>query len=794
MAYFQGLAMGGFEMAMGMAAAGPPPPNPPGSGYSNVPMSRPIIIQNETDEENAEDIEENQDIAAFVPVSTTPFTSAALTTSITVALPAIAASTATPAIPTVLNSGERRPPRQPCRAGTDDPENYTDIIPSQSSWSFDNLPDILYVFRGPDRPRGNPNIPYKPSPWKNSPPLRCFSILPDRISSNVEEFRVEAWMRMDRRIQLRDITDRMNPKFRIFANTLQQRGVRFRQAFSIASWGVSSKQTDTAIEIIRAKLIKANVDLSKNTTRGVTPGLKFLDQGETGGRVPTPKQYAKRPDTTIRRGMAAANVAPRSIGPALAPVLRIQAPTPAITPETNATATGAPVIPSSTATASTYPATPAISTLAGGLPTPIPSPTPTLSAQVLVRAATDAIANPQAHCYMAPVVSESGEIGRARAPDMDAANDMLESAIENILQRHTRNPDFENALRQTSVMQEYRSHFTPRPPQTLTEAGAYFRRADAIRRQTNGIRSHVADTEPAFTPMPQPLPALNSEHYLLRRVQRMPIGGSAAPRIEKSASRRNCQIHPSPARKPNQCKNFREAVRNVNVNRISQAITSVHANSIAQPAQPMEDIQSYGGNPGVDDIEIIDISDDEVVEHPPTSPIPKLEETDNAQYELDGLDPATVRSIVNSTEARTETEFLQLCDRFTNSTRNNVADESVRQTEDLTAECNDLRERALRIAAQELDDAVRVEDDIAEEIDATPSFDELINIYEHEEEDELEHPGAQEMGNAPIEDPYERIAAEMQLIASQQMDQFLGMSPEQQNRFLAGYPGGEWEL
>ncbi|KAM5474146.1 hypothetical protein MferCBS49748_000564 [Microsporum ferrugineum] len=792
MAYFQGLAMGGFEMAMGMAAAGPPPPNPPGSGYSNVPMSRPAIIQGETDEENAED-KENQDIAAFVPVSTTPFTSAALTTSITIALPAIAASTATPAIPALLNSGERRPPRQPCRAGADDPENYTDIIPSQSSWSFDNLPDILYVFRGPDRPRGNPNIPYKPSPWKNSPPLRCFSILPDRISSNVEEFRVEAWMRMDRRIQLRDITNRMNPKFRIFANTLQQRGVRFRQAFSIASWGVSSKQTDIAIEIIRAKLIKANVDLSKNTTRGVTPGLKFLDQGETGGRVPTPKQYAKRPDTTIRRGMAAANIAPRSIGPALAPVFRMQAPTPAITTETNATATRTPVIPS-IATASAYPATPAISTLAGGLPTPIPSPTPTLSAQVLIRAATDAIANPQAHCYMAPVVSESGEIGRARAPDMDAANDMLESAIENILQRHTRNPDFENALRQTSIMQEYRSHFTPRPPQTLAEAGAYFRRADAIRRQTNGIRNHVADTEPAFTPMPQPLPALNSEHYLLRRVQRMPIGGSAAPRIEKSASRRNCQIHSSPTRKPNQRQNFREAVRNVNVNRISQAISSVHANSIAQPAQPMADIQSYCGNPGVDDIEIIDISDDEVVEHPPTSPIPKLEETDNAQYELDGLDPATVRSIVNSTEARTETEFLQLCDRFTNSTRNNVADEGVRQTEDLTAEFNDLRERALRIAAQELDDAVRVEDDIAEEIDATPSFDELINIYEHEEEDELEHPGAQEIGNAPIEDPYERIAAEMQLIASQQMDQFLGMSPEQQNRFLAGYPGGEWDL
>src|SRR5438034_3656075 len=93
-------------------------------------------------------------------------------------------------------------------------QNFTASVPDQDRWSIDNLPDILYVFKS-DVPQNKikKQLPMKPSPWQDGTELRDLSVLPDKISSNVEEFRVEAWMRLDRRIQLQDITDRMHPDF-----------------------------------------------------------------------------------------------------------------------------------------------------------------------------------------------------------------------------------------------------------------------------------------------------------------------------------------------------------------------------------------------------------------------------------------------------------------------------------------------------------------------------------------------------------------------------------------------------
>lgn len=188
-----------------------------------------------------------------------------------------------------------KPPRQHSAASANDPGNKTDPIPGQEYWSIDNLPGILYVLR-PITPqiRRDLKLPTKESPWPNSPRLRVFSILPDKISSNVEEWRVEAWMRLDRRIQLHDITDRMNPQFRIANNALQQRGVRFRKAFGILSWGTGNRKTEQLAANLETKMLRNGIDPKLGTTRGLTPGLIFPALGEAGGRIPVPKPYRNR--------------------------------------------------------------------------------------------------------------------------------------------------------------------------------------------------------------------------------------------------------------------------------------------------------------------------------------------------------------------------------------------------------------------------------------------------------------------------------------------------------------------
>ncbi|KAI5285959.1 hypothetical protein KEM54_000174 [Ascosphaera aggregata] len=203
---------------------------------------------------------------------------------------------------------ERKPPRQHS-ADVLDPDNQTDHVIGQEDWSIDNLPEILYQFR-PDSSqpqiRRDLNIPTKPSPWKNSRDLRCFDILPDRISSNVEEFRVEAWMRLDRRIQLHDITDRMNPEFRVENNALQQRGVRFRKAFNLLAWGTGNRKTEQMAQILEEKMREKGIDPTRNSTRGLTPGLIDVLAGEAGGRILVPEPYRSRYPSQIDCAAAAA--------------------------------------------------------------------------------------------------------------------------------------------------------------------------------------------------------------------------------------------------------------------------------------------------------------------------------------------------------------------------------------------------------------------------------------------------------------------------------------------------------
>jgi hypothetical protein len=150
------------------------------------------------------------------------------------------------------------------------------------------MPDIIYQLK----PEGKSNRNEEPPPILSyrihDHDVRDLPILPDNISSTVEEFRVEAWMRLDRRIRLKDITDRIHPDFRLRENALQQRGVRFRQAFGLLAWDSGNKRSLKLEEKLLARMRNLGLNPSSNSTRGITPGLINPKAGEEGGRVPLP--------------------------------------------------------------------------------------------------------------------------------------------------------------------------------------------------------------------------------------------------------------------------------------------------------------------------------------------------------------------------------------------------------------------------------------------------------------------------------------------------------------------------
>ena len=141
--------------------------------------------------------------------------------------------------------------------------------------------------------------------------LREIPVLPNHIASDVEEFRVEAWMRLDRRIRLSDIIDRMGVEFRIAPNALQQRGGRFRQAFRMLAWDSGNKLSrDLEAELLKA-LTQHGIDPSLNTTRGLSPGLINPALGEAGGRIALPSTYS--PEKRKKRKRSMRTVRPKKV-------------------------------------------------------------------------------------------------------------------------------------------------------------------------------------------------------------------------------------------------------------------------------------------------------------------------------------------------------------------------------------------------------------------------------------------------------------------------------------------------
>lgn len=180
-----------------------------------------------------------------------------------------------------------------------DPRNFTSFREDQKDWSWDNLPAILYQFKPTKEDEKKEREPPKMKVLGGKR-VRDIEILPDHISSDVEEFKVEAWMRLDRRIHLQDIIDRMHKDFAIERNALQQRNVRFRKAFHLIAWSSGNKISCQLEQDVLKKMAEQGIDPALNSTRGLTPGLINSELGEAGGRIALPDNYG--PDKRGHRG------------------------------------------------------------------------------------------------------------------------------------------------------------------------------------------------------------------------------------------------------------------------------------------------------------------------------------------------------------------------------------------------------------------------------------------------------------------------------------------------------------
>lgn len=171
--------------------------------------------------------------------------------------------------------------------GPSDPENITAPHPEQSHWSTNNLPSVLYALRGSQYNKSRARVRTTDSKIFGKH-VRDFQVLPRQISSKVEGWRLEAWWRLDRRIEAQDILDRINPKYEVSMLDLEMRREQFRRSFRVADW-----RSQSSVNEITRLVKMAGIDPNLNTTRGLTPGLVDPSRGEAGGRIPIPSSKEK---------------------------------------------------------------------------------------------------------------------------------------------------------------------------------------------------------------------------------------------------------------------------------------------------------------------------------------------------------------------------------------------------------------------------------------------------------------------------------------------------------------------
>ncbi|KAL8941010.1 MAG: hypothetical protein Q9216_002490 [Gyalolechia sp. 2 TL-2023] len=180
---------------------------------------------------------------------------------------------------------------------------------SYAYWAPNNLPDILYTlfppaewkdFRLAKLPDAKfdkdghvvfeqwPAVPNKPQKLLNFPHL------PDQIGSQEWWFILEAWKRLDPRIRWRDITMRIHgPSRPLTHNNIQMNMSRNRSKWGMVSWCTTrlhENYNKARHEALNALSVE---QVTRNTTRGITPGLKDPALGEAGGRVPVPDHIGR---------------------------------------------------------------------------------------------------------------------------------------------------------------------------------------------------------------------------------------------------------------------------------------------------------------------------------------------------------------------------------------------------------------------------------------------------------------------------------------------------------------------
>lgn len=213
-------------------------------------------------------------------------------------------------------------------------DDFTDFRADQAFWSMQNLPNILYELTRPANWLARTDLADPPRKQYQiySQYLRDLPILPDHISSNVEGWRFEAWVRMDPRVGHANIVARIRPADRPgHKSTIQMRVNRFREIFPALGWVSPGKNFRRDQLALNTRVAAAGIAVANNTTRGVSWGLIDPPQGEAGGRIAVPdaQSQASTVDQSAINGTPLASVVsgasvPASVSasaPAPAPVL-----------------------------------------------------------------------------------------------------------------------------------------------------------------------------------------------------------------------------------------------------------------------------------------------------------------------------------------------------------------------------------------------------------------------------------------------------------------------------------------
>jgi len=95
---------------------------------------------------------------------------------------------------------------------------------------------------------------------------------------------MEAWRRLDPRINWVDIQMRIEPSDRPTLDNLRSRNSRKKGVYHMISWW--TRHTAPGNQPVIQSLTQAQI--AGNTTRGSTPGLIDPTLGEAGGRIPHP--------------------------------------------------------------------------------------------------------------------------------------------------------------------------------------------------------------------------------------------------------------------------------------------------------------------------------------------------------------------------------------------------------------------------------------------------------------------------------------------------------------------------